>query len=146
MSIGKSSLARAAAATTPRPAAETVKSAGAFRQVAVEDIRPLKGKKLPAADATLVASITAQGVLEPLLLAQTGPEELRLLSGTRRLAAAKQAGLATVPAVIVEMTPAAATAARREMERFAAAPATKATSAPEAEKTAVGQAMPSWLL
>lgn len=151
VSIGKSSLARAAAATAPRPTTETIKNAGVFRQVAVDDIRPLKEKKLPAADDDLTASIAAQGVLEPLLLAQTGPEELRLLCGLRRLAAARQAGLAAVPAVIVEMTPQAASAARREIERFTAAPIKETASVPTAaavaaEQTTLGQAMPAWLL
>lgn len=145
MSIGKNSLARAAAATAGRtPAAEESKAPAQLRQVEVAAILPLRGKRLTAtADEALVASVRTHGVLEPLLLAQTAADELRVISGARRLAAARQAGLATVPAVIVEMTAEKAVACKKELTRFAA------TVAPETgtvETTAVGQAMPAWLL
>lgn len=151
MSIGKNSLARAAAAAgtkVPAPAAEqTSVIPEGYCQVAVDSIRPVKGEKLPAAVAEdLIRSVSEQGVLEPLLLAQTGAAQLQLLSGSRRLCAAKAAGLPTVPAVIREMTAAQAAAARRELQRFAAAPDQKMTSTPASAATAVGQAMPDWLL
>ena len=145
MSIGKNSLARAAAATGSRAAAETAKNPGSFRQVAVDAVLPLKGKKIAAAgNAELTASVAKYGVIQPLLLAQTGPEELRVLDGAARLCAAREAGLATVPAVILEMTAAEATAARKELSRFVAS--AEAASLPATEVTAVGQAMPDWLL
>ena len=89
-----------------------------------------------------------QGLLEPLLLAQTAPGQLVLLSGGRRLAAAKKAGLSTVPAVIREMSAADAAACRKELKRFAT-PAAKAAKVEEptaSTVTTVGQAMPDWLL
>lgn len=146
MSIGKSSLARAAAATA-RPTAEPTPKQDTLSAcaVAVSAIRLPKGHKYPEATAELVASISKNGVLEPLTLAQTGEEKLTLLSGARRLVAAKEAGLETVPAVIVCMTAAEASAARREIARFVAAQ--ESTSHAAADKpTAVGQAMPAWLL
>lgn len=145
MSIGKSSLARAAAATA-RPTAETTPKQDTMTAcaVAVDTIRLPKGQKFPAASAQLVASIAKKGVLEPLVLAQTGEEKLTLLSGASRLAAAKEAGLEFVPAVVVSMTAAEAAAARREIARFAAAE--KPVSAQADKPTAVGQAMPAWLL
>ncbi len=145
MSIGKSSLARAAAATA-RPTAETAPKQDTMTccEVAVDTIRLPKGQKLPVASEALTASVAKNGILEPLTLAQTGGETLTLLSGARRLAAAKQAGLDTVPAVVVGLTAAEASAARREITRFAAAdtPAHAQADKP----TAVGQAMPAWLL
>ena len=146
MSIGKSSLARAAAATA-RPSTETAPKQDTMTAcaVAVDAIRLPKGQKLPAAAADLVASIVKKGVLEPLTLAQTGEEKLTLLSGAGRLAAAKEAGLDTVPAVVVCMTAAEAAAARREITRFATA-ADKPARAQADKPTAVGQAMPAWLL
>ncbi len=145
MSIGKSSLARAAAATA-RPSAEAAPKQDTMTScaVAVEAIRLPKGQKFPAASADLVASIAKKGVLEPLTLAQTGEEKLILLSGAGRLAAAKEAGLDTVPAVVVCMTAAEAAAARREITRFAAAD--KPAHVQADKPTAVGQAMPAWLL
>ena len=145
MSIGKSSLARAAAATA-RPTTESAPKQDTMTScaVAVDAIRLPKGQKLPDASAQLVASIAKNGVLEPLTLAQTGSETLTLLSGASRLAAAKEAGLDTVPAVVVCMTAAEAAAARREITRFAATE--KPVNAAAENATAVGQVMPAWLL
>lgn len=145
LSIGKSSLARAAAATA-RPSAETAPKLDTMTScaVAVDAIRLPKGQKLPAASADLVASIAKRGVLEPLTLAQTGEEKLTLLSGAGRLAAAREAGLGSVPAVVVCMTAAEAAAARREITRFAVTE--KPVHAQADKPTAVGQAMPAWLL
>ncbi len=146
VSIGKSSLARAAAATT-RPTAETVIKQDTMTccEVAVDAIHLPKGQKLPVASEELTASIAKNGILEPITLAQTGETTLTLLSGAQRLAAAKQAGLDTVPAVVVSMSAAQASSARREITRFAGAVATSAHA--QADKpTAVGQAMPAWLL
>lgn len=146
LSIGKSSLARAAAATA-RPTTETAPKQDTMTACAVsaDAIRLPKGQKLPVASADLVASVAKKGVLEPLTLAQTENETLILLSGASRLAAAKEAGLDTVPAVVMSMTAAEATAARREIIRFAAL-ANKPTHAQADKPTAVGQAMPAWLL
>ena len=151
MSIGKSSLARAAAAagTRPTPVAETAPAVTGLQEVAVEAVSAAAGDKLPPRpDQGLVDSVSARGLLEPLLLAQTAPGTLVLLAGGRRLAAAKKAGLGTVPAVIREMSAADAAACRKELKRFAA-PAAKAAKAekPTASAvTTVGQAMPDWLL
>ncbi len=152
MSIGKSSLARAAAAagTRPAPVAETAPVVTGLQEVAVEAISAATGDKLPVrADQGLVSSIAEKGLLEPLLLAQPAPGQLVLLAGGRRLAAAKKAGLSTVPAVIREMSATEAAACRKELKRFAA-PATKTakaeTPAATSAATAVGQSMPDWLL
>lgn len=146
MSIGKSSLARAAAATA-RPTAEPTPKQDTLSAcaVAVSAIRLPKGHKYPAVSAELVASVSKNGVLEPLTLAQTSEEKLTLLSGARRLVAAKEAGLDTVPAVVVCMTAAEASAARREITRFTAT-TDEPVSATAESATAVGQAMPAWLL
>ena len=146
MSIGKNSLARAAAAAGTKPAA-TVETAPAvsagYCEIDPSAVRLAKGDKRVSVSEAFIASVAKQGVLEPLLLAQCD-EQLLLLSGSRRLAAAKAAGLATVPAVMREMTVAQATAIRRELKRFAAPEENNAPSASSA--TAVGQDMPSWLL
>lgn len=48
----------------------------------------------------LAASITAHGLLEPLVVAPMNGSEYRLIAGHRRLAAAKQAGIRAVPALL----------------------------------------------
>ena len=56
-------------------------------------------------DPRLITSIREQGVLRPLLVRrrkQEDSEDLELVHGHRRLAAAKKLGLATVPVVVVE--------------------------------------------
>lgn len=144
LSIGKSSLARAAAINA-RPTAESVAQQATMtcREVAVASIAKGKGKATPT--EALVRSIGKNGIIEPLLLAQTAEQELVLVSGARRLAAAKELGLDTVPAVIVNMTAQEATAARREIARFVASTETAVPVAAE-QATSVGQAMPAWLL
>jgi ParB family chromosome partitioning protein len=59
----------------------------------------------PAALEELAASIRAHGVLQPLVVAQTGaPGRFVLIAGERRLEAAKLAGLPTVPVLVREAT------------------------------------------
>lgn len=50
----------------------------------------------------LAASIRAHGLLEPLVVAPMNGSEYRLIAGHRRLAAAKQAGIRAVPALLRE--------------------------------------------
>jgi ParB family transcriptional regulator, chromosome partitioning protein len=50
---------------------------------------------------SLAASILAQGILQPLVLRRKG-RRFQLIAGERRLRAAKEAGLQTVPAVVRE--------------------------------------------
>lgn len=47
----------------------------------------------------LAASIDAVGIIEPLVVAANGPHGYTVVAGHRRLAAAKQAGLTTVPCI-----------------------------------------------
>lgn len=64
----------------------------------------------------LASSIRSQGIKQPLLVTPTGETDIyghkqyRVVIGHRRLAAAKQSGLSTVPAIVEEMD------ARRERE------------------------------
>lgn len=146
VSIGKSSLARAAAVNA-RPTTETVahQPTAILRDVAVKDIRLVKGQKHQQPTEDLMRSVEKNGIIEPLLVAQTAEGDVLLLSGARRLAAAKELGLETVPAVAVTMTAAEAASARREIVRFAVKAEASKTVTQE-QSTAVGQAMPSWLL
>jgi len=58
----------------------------------------------PAALDELTDSIRQHGLLQPLLVSQTG-DGYTLIAGERRWRAAREAGLATVPAVVREVTP-----------------------------------------
>lgn len=49
---------------------------------------------------SLSASIQAVGVLQPILVRQTGAQEYELIAGERRWRAARRAGLQTVPAIV----------------------------------------------
>ncbi len=147
MSIGKSSLARAAAVSVPHTTTEPVAAQPTLtaREIEVDSILLTKGTKLPAADEGMLKSVRKHGILEPLTLAQAEDGSVWLVAGARRLAAAKEAGLVTVPAVMVAMAAAEAAAARREIGRFAVTTAPAVSASPE-QPTAVGQAMPAWLL
>jgi ParB family chromosome partitioning protein len=52
----------------------------------------------------LVDSIRANGVLSPVLLRESGHGQYEMISGHRRMHAARLAGLDTIPAIIREMT------------------------------------------
>lgn len=146
VSIGKSSLARAAAINA-RPTTETVtqQPSAILRDVAVNDIRLVKGQKHQQPTEDLVRSVEKNGVIEPLLIAQTAEGDLLLLSGARRLTAAKELGLEMVSAVVVTMTATEVASARREIVRFAVKSEQSKVVVSE-QSTAVGQAMPAWLL
>jgi ParB family chromosome partitioning protein len=49
---------------------------------------------------SLSASIQAVGVLQPILVRQTGAQQFELIAGERRWRAARRAGLQTVPAIV----------------------------------------------
>ncbi len=50
--------------------------------------------------ATLVDSIKAVGILQPVLVRQVAEQEYELIAGERRMRAAKRAGLGTIPALV----------------------------------------------
>lgn len=59
----------------------------------------------PNALQELAASIGEHGVIQPLIVSLQGPESYQLIAGERRWAAARLAGLATVPVIVKEATP-----------------------------------------
>jgi ParB family chromosome partitioning protein len=56
--------------------------------------------------AELQASIASHGVLQPILVRQTGEGSFVIVSGERRYQAAKNAGLETIPAILTDGEPA----------------------------------------
>lgn len=70
-----------------------------FFHVPVEAIAAPAGGKAVAADAGLIASVKAHGILQPVLLRKTA-EGYELIDGRRRLDAARAAGQRSVPAIV----------------------------------------------
>ena len=107
MAIGKNRLARAAGAVRDQkvnsPSAAVARSRHPMLDlVAVRDVMHLpddpKAAVVPA--EALVQSVKENGIVEPLFLAGLPDSGLYLVSGHQRLAAAREAGLEAVPAVI----------------------------------------------
>lgn len=74
----------------------------------VARIQPSKtnpdGRVKGAAFDELVASVRIHGVLQPILVREIGRDEFRVVAGTRRLAAAKAAGIANIPVVVRQLS------------------------------------------
>jgi ParB family chromosome partitioning protein len=54
----------------------------------------------PEGLATLAESIRTHGLLHPIVVERAGPDGYRLVAGERRLRAARQAGVPTIPAIL----------------------------------------------
>jgi ParB family chromosome partitioning protein len=65
---------------------------------------PMQPRTSLAPDALqeLADSIREHGLIQPLLVTQTGPERYQIIAGERRWAASRMAGLVTVPVIIKE--------------------------------------------
>lgn len=106
---------------TPPAAADEVPEAGAeesaaeagvggevagahFAEVPLEAVSPNPRQPREVFDedalAELVTSIKEVGLLQPVVVRQTGPERYELIMGERRLRACKDAGLERIPAIV----------------------------------------------
>ena len=76
----------------------------ALREVPVESIAPNPHQPRRYFDeealATLTASIAELGVLQPILVRESGDDRFELIAGERRWRAAKRAGLPSIPVVV----------------------------------------------
>ncbi len=85
--------------------ASTEGHAGTALQIPVEKIErnPYQTRSVfdPAALTELAQSITATGVVQPITVRETPNGNYQLIAGERRWLASKQAGKATVPAMVV---------------------------------------------
>jgi ParB family transcriptional regulator, chromosome partitioning protein len=87
------------------PATERLEDTdAALRELPVSEIRPNSYQPREHFDeealVSLAASIQAVGVLQPVLVRQSGPQEYELIAGERRWRAARRAGLQTIPAIV----------------------------------------------
>jgi len=75
-----------------------------LRQVAVGSIQPNPNQPRRHFDeealSSLVTSVRALGVLQPVLVRELGDDSYELIAGERRWRAAKRAGLSVIPAVV----------------------------------------------
>jgi len=98
----RSGLGRGLNSLIPQGAAATADSK--LREVPLTQIRPNRLQPRKHFDeeslATLVDSVKAVGILQPVLVRETGDEEYELIAGERRLRAARRAGLSTIPALV----------------------------------------------
>ena len=92
----------AAAATAPDEAAGE-----ALRQLAVDQLQPGRYQPRTGMDpdrlTELAESIKAQGVIQPIVVREIAKGQFEIIAGERRWRAAKQAGLAEIPAVVREV-------------------------------------------
>ena len=85
--------------------------AGKAQEIGIDDIppNPYQPRRQFGAEelAELSASISQQGILQPLIVAKAiqGDKPYILIAGERRLRAAQQTGLATVPCIIKQASP-----------------------------------------
>ena len=109
MATSKGGLGRGLSALLPTGG----EAAGGVEEVDIDLIAPNpeqpRGRIEPEALAELAASIQTHGVLQPLVVTrqqQGGATTYHLIAGERRWQAARQAGLARVPVVVRETSPA----------------------------------------
>lgn len=96
------------------PEARPEPTKGGLLQVSVDDVRPNPNQPRRDFDETALAELTASiaglGILQPLVVRRAGAPDGRdgdyeLVAGERRLRAARNAGLAEIPVVVVETDP-----------------------------------------
>jgi ParB family transcriptional regulator, chromosome partitioning protein len=97
----RSGLGRGLGALIPT---DNVRTEGALAELAVATLRPNPRQPRTHFDeeglAALTASVREIGVLQPVLVRQTGDNEYELIAGERRWRAARRAGLGTIPAIV----------------------------------------------
>ena len=75
-----------------------------LRELPLTQIRPNRLQPRQYFDeealGTLVDSVKAVGILQPVLVREIGDDEYELIAGERRFRAARRAGLATIPALV----------------------------------------------
>lgn len=99
----RSGLGRGLGALIPQGNATGAEEAG-LRMIPVTQIRPNQLQPRKSFDeealSSLVDSIRAVGILQPVLVREVGDNEYELIAGERRYRAARRAGLSTVPALV----------------------------------------------
>ena len=91
---------------TQAPAPESGVAGATYREVALDSIAPNPRQPREHFDeealAELVTSIREVGLLQPVVVRETGEGRYELVMGERRLRAAREAGLTAIPAIVRE--------------------------------------------
>jgi ParB family chromosome partitioning protein len=78
--------------------------AGSVQFISIEQVTPNPNQPRRDFEATalmeLSQSIEREGIIQPLLVRRTGPDQYQIIAGERRWRAAKSAGLTEVPAIV----------------------------------------------
>lgn len=105
-------LGRGLSALIPGAATRADESRHGIQTLPLEQIEPARHQPRTDFDEerirTLAASIEADGLLQPIVVRQEGADRYSIIAGERRYRASRQAGLATVPVVIRDVTDAEA--------------------------------------
>jgi ParB family transcriptional regulator, chromosome partitioning protein len=107
MNVRRGGLGRGLGALIPSGPIEEDDVTGArFEDVPIDSIEPNPRQPREVFDddalAELVTSVREVGVLQPVVVREVGPGRYQLVMGERRWRACREAGLATVPAIIRE--------------------------------------------
>ncbi|MFJ8310218.1 MULTISPECIES: ParB/RepB/Spo0J family partition protein [unclassified Streptomyces] len=99
------SVSRETSLPEPEAAPELVSPAGAFfAELPIDSITPNPRQPREVFDedalAELVTSIKEVGLLQPVVVRQTGPERYELIMGERRWRSCREAGLERIPAIV----------------------------------------------
>ncbi|MBY5948982.1 ParB/RepB/Spo0J family partition protein [Photobacterium rosenbergii] len=87
--------------------AQTLSTDGTLKELAISQLAP--GRYQPRKDmsdealAELAESIRAQGVIQPIVVRETAPQQFEIIAGERRWRASRQAGLQKVPCIIKDV-------------------------------------------
>ena len=101
MSIGKSSIARAASATATQT--KTTTSQNVMASFSIDKIGLLSIASTPDDVDGLKSSIAKRGVISPVVVAVTTKGDVWLVDGYRRLFAAKELNISTLNATVISV-------------------------------------------
>ena len=106
MNVRRGGLGRGLGALIPTGPAEEEALGARLEEIPLDSIEPNPRQPRdifdPEALAELVASIQAVGVLQPVVVRELEPNRFQLVMGERRWRATREAGLASIPAIVRE--------------------------------------------
>lgn len=106
MNVRRGGLGRGLGALIPTGPAEEEAIGARLEEIPLDAIEPNPRQPRevfdPEALAELVASINAVGVLQPVVVRELEPNRYQLVMGERRWRATREAGLASIPAIVRE--------------------------------------------
>jgi ParB family transcriptional regulator, chromosome partitioning protein len=106
VNVKRGGLGRGLGALIPTGPADEAIEGARFEELPLDSIEPNPRQPRevfdPDALAELVASIGEVGILQPVVVREVGPGRYQLIMGERRWRASREAGLATIPAIIRE--------------------------------------------